>query len=130
MFSHERKNARPMSSGALGLQFVVAIATAGLAIGVATSAVGDETFIMTSGGLKVDTPPIQSLDCPQITAVLATIDATGYRDGSPTSIDPADAPLFAYESRLSVAQYESCDSASAGAGDGQFRNGFWTTLSQ
>lgn len=91
---------------------------------VAPSA-AEDAFFQTAGGLRVETPPINSLDCTGMSAVLASIDETGYRRGSPTTVDPADQPLFAYESKLSVARYETCD----GSGGVEFRNGFTLTPS-
>lgn len=65
------------------------------------------TFL-TARGVPVRTPSVQSLDCAAMRRVLDAIDDSGYRDGSPDPLDPADRALLDYENRLSGRYYETC----------------------
>jgi hypothetical protein len=66
-----------------------------------------EGWFVTARGHRVETPAIETLDCPRMERVLAAIDATGYRKGKRPH-DRADMALFDYEHRLATTHFERC----------------------
>lgn len=84
---------------------------------------------VTADGQRVATPAIQGLDCAAMAAVLDAIDRTQYRGAGPRPKNKADAPLFAYERRLSERHYQSCARAKRKTppGERSFRSGFRLT---
>lgn len=84
-----------------------------LDLGAAHAVEADAVWFTTAAGAKVETPPLEGLDCPAMRAVLAAIDASGYRADAPEPHDKADSALFDYENRLSAAYYADCVRAHA-----------------
>ena len=72
-----------------------------------------ESWFVTAGGARVETPELDGLDCERMRALLDAIDASGYRDGAPKPQHEADMALFDYENRLSAAFYADCVRAHA-----------------
>lgn len=59
-------------------------------------------------GSTIDTPPVASMSCEQLSDKLSEIDETGYRGNSPTPRHAQDLPLLAYEEKAATAYYERC----------------------
>lgn len=68
------------------------------------------TTINTSTGHTLKLPLISGLEsCDQIEAIMAQIDATNYRVGSPDNVThDGDKELLDYEDRLSAQRYRKC----------------------
>ena len=99
--------ARRAVKGAAVAGVMVAI---GLLSSLDASAQTDGTTIKTSTGHTLELPLISGLEtCDQIESIMAQIDATNYRVGSPDSLTHAgDKELLAYEDRLSAQRYRKC----------------------
>lgn len=90
------------------------------------SALADgETFIV-STGVEVPTPPIETLDCTSMIALLAQIDDTGYRRGASAPDHSDDLALLIYENRLARRFYAECVRTPwpEADGDSAFRGGY------
>ena len=72
-----------------------------------------ESWFVTAGGARIETPELDGLDCERMRALLDAIDASGYREGAPKPQHEADMALFDYENRLSAAFYADCVRAHA-----------------
>jgi hypothetical protein len=98
-------------------------------------ALAAEGWFTTASGHRVETPAIETLDCPRMETVLAGIDASGYRKGKHKPYDKADMRLFDYEDRLAQAHFDRCgradtppaptaDEAEGGVMRGVFERGY------
>lgn len=74
----------------------------------APPAAAEGTDFVTAKGVKVETPPVPSLDCEGMRRVLEAIDSSGYRGARPESVDPRDRDLLDYENRVSGLYYQTC----------------------
>jgi hypothetical protein len=106
-----------------------------LAICAPVAARAAEGWFETARGRRVETPPVEGLDCPALAEVLRAIDDTGYRKGK-RPLDRADAPLLAYEHAVAESFFARCarrappppatadDDAGASAEENVFRDGY------
>ena len=85
-----------------------------------------ESWFTTSGGAQAPTPPVLSLDCPQMARVLVAIDQTGYRRGAAKPDHEEDFDLLRYENSVARRYYIECVGARGGVGaaDGAFSGGY------
>lgn len=88
------------ASRAIWLRAVFALVLAALC--VAPVSAQTQTYT-TSSGHSLDLPPVASLDCSQLDAVLARIDGVNYRPiGPKRPTDPADLALWEYERKVAM----------------------------
>lgn len=84
-----------------------------------------QVMLQTSNGYAIESRPVESLSCEQLTEKLHAIDETGYRLGGPEPSNDADSALYDYELKLSVEFFWRCATRVDGQGQNDaFRSGF------
>ncbi len=99
-----------------------------IAIGTSCGATAFEAAAthVTVEGKTLVLPAISGLSCDEMGAVIARLDASGYRGHGILPEQHPDFPVFAYEDRLAIAHYRDCTLRKTRLADpgGAFARGF------
>lgn len=80
----------------------------GPAAGIPAPGLSPIEVLRASNGALIPAPEVETLDCKGIRRVLKAIDDSGYRGTNTLAEGHPDMPIFIYEDKLTVAQFERC----------------------